>query len=213
MRIVLMVWTTLLTMVGFTLSASAQNTIPELSSALSLFSAQATTAEGVRLNWILDHQSPTIFKFRVYRGYEEVGNFAVLAEISARSGADSMEYSYKDISARPQVSYYYKLAAVGQNSESVFPVVITACLLQTGSGHDTILPAATVLRGDAITLYVRKAGRVKLTSLSSGGKTLVDQEMQPGIYELQVPSGAQVPLTLRLEHSAGQTKEFRWPIE
>jgi hypothetical protein len=213
MRIVVIVLATLLTIAGLALWASPPETVPELSSALSLFSAQATTTDGVRLNWILDHQSPTIVRFRVYRGYDEIGNFAVLAEIAARSGADSMEYSYQDISARPLVSYYYKLAAVGQNSESVFPVVITACLPQAGSARDTVLPAATILRGDAITVYVRRTGHVKLTSVSSDTRTLVDQELQPGIYELQTPAGATRPLKLRLEHSEGLTKEFRWPIE
>jgi len=203
----------LLTMAGTAMAGSAQDVLPELSSALSLFSAQATTADGVRLNWSLDRQSPTIVKFRVYRGYEEIGSFAVLAEIDARSGADSMEYSYKDISARPSVSYFYKLAAVGQNSESVFPVVITASLPLSGSARDTVLPPATILRGDAIALYVRRTGHVKLSSVGSDARVLVDQEMRPGIYELQAPAGAHGPLTLHLEHSEGMTKELHWPIE
>ncbi|MBU0509333.1 hypothetical protein KKH27_10900 [bacterium] len=188
--------------------------VPELSSVLSVFTARATSGNGVRLNWTLDRQSPTILGFRLYRGYEEVGNFAVLAEIGSHSAASDVEYSYQDASARPGVSYFYKLAAVGQRTESVFPVVITATPLTQGHERDRReLAPASIIPGERIALYVREAGRTKLDVLTPPGKALVDDVLQPGIYEFDPPSEPHQPMTLRVSHETGFTEEVIWPLE
>ncbi len=101
--------------------AASSNETLDLSSLLSLFSAHALPTGVVRLNWTLEKQSPTIIQFRIYRGYEDVGNFDLLADVPPHS---SMDYSFVDTTARPGVSYYYKVAASAQQVESVFPVVI-----------------------------------------------------------------------------------------
>jgi hypothetical protein len=187
--------------------------LPELSSVLALFSAHATGTDGVRLNWTLDHQSPTIVKFRIYRGYEELGNFAVLTEINAGPMGDTVEYSFQDKTARPGVSYFYKLAVLGQKNESVFPVVITATPPMVGRSNDPgKLPPATLLTGDKITLYVRRSGHVKLDLLTSPAKALVNDVLHPGVFEFDPPpAGTQAKL--HLEHEEGYQADFNWPIQ
>jgi hypothetical protein len=183
---------------------------PELTSELSIFSAYATAGKGVRLNWTLDHQSPTITKFRIYRGYQEVGNFSVLCEVPAQHEADTVAYSIRDTIARPQVSYYYKLAAVGQRSESVFPVVISAVPLAAGQTPLRQLPDATILPSAKILLYVRTPGRVHLSVQSSPERVLVDETLRPGIYEFDPLSSG--PLSLWLEHESGLKTSVTWPL-
>jgi hypothetical protein len=192
-------------------AAQAGEDLPELASVLSLFSAQAITPEGVRLNWDLDHQSPTILKFRIYRGYEEVGNFAVLTELNVRPERDSVQYVYSDTSALPGVSYFYKLASVGQSRESVFPVVITATPPLPGQKiGDRVLPPVSVLPGsDKIRFYVRRPGRVKLAVVSPA-KDLVNDFMRSGIYEFDPPARAG-SLTLHIEHKEGYKVDILWP--
>lgn len=182
----------------------------ELTSALSVFSAHATSGSGIRLNWTLDYQSPTITKFRLYRGYEEVGAFAVLTEIDAQHTMDTAAYSFKDTTALAGVSYYYKLAAMSQNGESVFPVVITAVLLSPDQNSIKELPAAAVLPDAKILLYVRTPGRIHLGVVSFPPHVLVDETLRPGLYEFDPPSGDS-RLTLRLEHEAGLRTEISWP--
>jgi hypothetical protein len=185
--------------------------LPELSSVLSLFSAHATTSEAVRVNWTLDQQSPTIQAFRIYRGYEEIGNFSVLAEVPTHAAPDAMEYTISDSLVRPGVSYFYKLAAIGLNSESVFPVVITATPPLPGAASDSgELVPVSILPGDKITLYVRRPGRVKLDVVSSPTRALVDDSLRPGIYEFDPPiSGT---LTLHIEHEGGFEANTSWPV-
>ena len=185
----------------------------DLTSALSVFSAHATTGSGIRLNWTLDHQSPTIQKFRLYRGYEEVGAFAVLTETSAQQTMDTAVYSFNDTTAVSGVSYYYKLAAISQNkNESVFPVVITAVLPLPDQNPTVNLPAAAVLPNEKILLYVRKQGRVHLSVNLSPQRVLVDEVLSPGLYEFDPPSD-QLRFTLRLEHETGLRAEISWPVQ
>jgi hypothetical protein len=186
--------------------------LPELSNLLALFSAQANSADGIRINWTLDQQSPLISAFRLYRGYEEVGNFAVLMELPVRRGKQIMEYSFTDTSARGGVSYYYKIAALGQKSESVFPVVITATRPRAGEKPDAreLAPVA-IVRSDKIALYVRHAGHVKL-EIVLPRKTLVDDNLQPGIYEFDTPSGARAGTRLHLEHDQDYRTDVTWPV-
>ena len=183
---------------------------PELTSELSIFSAYATAGKGVRLNWTLERQSPTITKFRIYRGYEEVGTFSILFEIPAQRAADTVAYSVRDTTSRAGVSYYYKLAAVGQQSESVFPVVITAVPLAPGQSPLRELPAAAILPGTKILLYVRTSGRVRLSVESAPERVLVDETLKPGVYEFNPPSAG--PLPLRLEHDSGLITSLPWPV-
>jgi len=198
-----------LPLLGF---AQSSGMIPELTSDLALFSAQAAGSEGIRLNWNLDRQSPTIVKFRIYRGYEELGNFAVLTELNVRWARDSVEYSYRDSTARPGVSYYYKLAAVGQSSESVFPVVITAVIPDKYQSQAKCeLVPASVLPGEKINLYVRRTGRINLSVLSAPARILVNDTLRPGIYEFDPPENA-APLRLRLEHDSGYETNIIWPL-
>jgi len=186
--------------------------VPELCTMLGLFSAQANSAAGVRLNWTLDRQSPTILSFRIYRGYEEVGNFAVLTEVAVRQGKDTMEYAYSDTAARGGVTYYYKIAAVGQKNESVFPVVITATRPMPGEGMAASeLPPVSILRGDKIALYVRNGGHVKL-QLGAPARTLVDDNLKPGIYEFDPPPNARAGVRLHLEHETGFKNDLAWPL-
>jgi hypothetical protein len=187
--------------------------IPELSSVLALFSAHASAEDGVRLNWTLDRQSPTIVSFRIYRGYAELGNFAVLSDLRVQAAADTVDYTFTDSTARRGVTYYYKLAALGQKSESVFPVVITATppvLGQTDAARDTL--PAIILPGDRIALYVRTAGHVKLQMTTSASKSLVDDDLQPGIYEFDSPAGAS-SVRLHLEHGAAYRQDYTWPMK
>ncbi len=190
---------------------AAAGDLPELSSVLSLFSAHATTPDAVRINWTLDQQSPTISSFRIYRGYEEVGNFSVLTDVEAHTAKDVMEYTFSDTLVHPGVSYFYKLAAIGQSSESVFPVVITATppLPGTDSAVSNLVPAA-ILPGEKITLYVRTPGRVKLNVVSNPTRALVDDSLRPGIYEFDPPAPG--TLSLHLEHEGGFTADTSWPV-
>jgi hypothetical protein len=183
----------------------------ELTSALSVFSAHATAGNGIRLNWTLDHQSPIITKFRLYRGYEEVGAFSVLTEITTQHTMDTVAYSFKDTTARAGVSYYYKLAAMSQNGESIFPVVITAVPLSPDQDPMKELPAAAILPDAKILLYVRSPGRVHLSIVSSPPRILVDETLRPGLYEFNPPSGDN-PFSLRLEHEQGLRAEISWPL-
>jgi hypothetical protein len=181
----------------------------DLSSLLSLFSAHALPAAAVRLNWTLEKQSPTILQFRIYRGYEDVGNFEVLAEVPTHAATD---YSFTDTTAQPGVSYYYKVAAAGQRNESVFPVVISATVQigkdQTAQTEDLPL---MILPGKRVSLYVRRAGHVQLSAVTSPPKALVDDSLRPGIYEFDLSSTE--PVTLRLHHENGYTAEVTWPIQ
>jgi hypothetical protein len=200
----------LIILVGQSGTAQPADDLPELVSELSLFSAYATAGEGVRLNWTLEHQSPTITKFRVYRGYEEVGTFSTLLEVPAQSAADTVAYSVRDTTSRPGVSYFYKLAAVGQRSESVFPVVITAVPLPRAQRPPRELPAATILPDPKILLYVRTAGRVRLSVQSSPEHVLVNETLRPGLYEFEPPSSG--PFPLKLEHDSGRIETIQWPL-
>lgn len=185
--------------------------LADISSLLTLFSAHALPSGDVRLNWTLEKQSPTIMKFRIYRGYEDVGNFAVLVEIPSH-GLDGADYSYTDTSAQPGVSYYYKLASVGQRTESVFPVVISATSqLPRQKPADVELLPIMILPGQRVSLYVRRPGHVNLDVLSNPAKSLVNDSLRPGIYEFDLsPEGA--PVTLRLRHESGYTAEVTWPV-
>ncbi|HEY3295976.1 MAG TPA: hypothetical protein VGL38_11095 [bacterium] len=186
--------------------------MPELCSLLALFSAHASSTDGVRLNWTLDKQSPTITMFRIYRGYEELGNFAVVAEVPVHTTKDAMEYSFTDSTVRSGVSYFYKLAALGQKSESVFPVVITATPPMPGEGDSRELVPIAIVKGDKIALYVRDGGHVKL-AIALPAKTLVDDNLKPGIYEFDPPANAKSGLKLHLEHEKGYKTDVTWPTK
>ncbi len=204
----------LVVLIGANLSPAQTNaSFPELSSLLSLFSAHALPAGGVRINWTLEQQSPTIMNFRIYRGYEDLGNFAVLSDVAVHPAADRLDYSFPDTTALPGVSYFYKLAAVGQSSESVFPVVISATP-RMGDGSDKAVDALPVmiLPGNKISLYVLRPGHVKLELLSGDRKSLVDDTLRPGIYEFDPPA-AQPSATLHLEHDSGYEADVSWPVE
>lgn len=200
---------TLIGLAGAPCAALPPEETLELVSELSIFSAYATAGEGVRLNWTLEHQSPIITKFRIYRGYEEVGTFSTLLEVPAQRAADSVAYSVRDTASRSGVSYYYKLAAVGQQSESVFPVVITAVPLARAQSPLRELPAAAILPDPKILLYVRTTGQVRLSVQSSPERLLVDETLRPGLYEFEPPSAG--PFPLRLEHDSGMIESVLWP--
>lgn len=195
------------------LRAQSAVELPELATLLSLFSAHAMpSGGGVRINWTLEQMSPIIVSFRIYRGYEDVGNFAVLSDVPVHISGETLDYSFTDTTALPDVSYYYKIAAVGQRKESVFPVVISA------TPHGEQEPAMNVenlpvmiLPGSKVSLYVRRGGHVKLDLLSSASKPLVDDSLRPGIYEFDPPAGGQ-PVTLRLRHESGYESEVSWPV-
>lgn len=183
-----------------------------LTTYLSLFSAHAVK-DGVKLNWSLDQQSPTLTKFRIYRGYEEVGNFAVLTEVPASSGTDSVDYSITDKDTRALVSYYYKIAGVSQSGESVFPVVISATPTLDQPTPTSDLPPVALLTGEKITLYVRKSGQVKLELRGSNLKALVNDQLRPGIYEFE-PTGLSGSNTkLRVTYESDYFQEVSWPVK
>jgi hypothetical protein len=188
--------------------AEASDETLDFSSLLSLFSAHALPAGGVRLNWTLEKQSPTILQFRIYRGYEDVGNFALLADVPTHTATD---YSFNDTTAQPGVSYYYKVAAAGQRNESVFPVVISATV-QTAKdpAEQTKEVPLLILPGKRVALYVRRGGHVQLSTITNPPKALVDDSLRPGIYEFDL--SATKPVTLRLHHENGYTAEVSWPI-
>jgi hypothetical protein len=185
---------------------------PDLSTVLSLFSAHAG-AEGIRVNWTLDQQSPAIFGFRIYRGYAAAGHFAVLTEMEPRSANGVMSYTHTDTSAIPGVTYYYKLTAIGQAAESVFPVVISAAVTPhpTGSPVDMSAPV-TLLPGERIELYVRKQGRVQLDVIEPVQRALVNDILAPGIYEFDSMQTGESS-RLRLIHEDGYQADINWPIK
>lgn len=191
----------------------AAEAMPELASVLSLFSAYASESDGVRINWTLDKQSPTIRQFRIYRGYDDVGNFSVLADIDAYAAADTVDYSYRDETARAGVSYYYKLSALGQSSESVFPVVITATPPLPGQdpGQRELVPAA-ILPGEKITLYVRQKSRITLTVMTEPPKQLTNDVLRAGIYEFEAPANMTAGTLLKLANEHGYAAEATWPV-
>ncbi|MBI5058544.1 hypothetical protein HZB60_02045 [candidate division KSB1 bacterium] len=184
----------------------------DLSSMLSLFSAHAANG-AVRLNWSLDTQSPALVKFRVYRGYEEVGNFAVLTEISSNSRTDSADYSYNDTEVRESVSYFYKISSLTQSSESIFPVVISATPTRDADSVAKSLPPVALLSGQQITLYVRKPGHVRLELRSDAPRVLVDEELRPGIYEFEPPHAPGARTRLRATHDSDYFTETEWPMK
>lgn len=194
----------------FNLSATAED-MPELATLLALFSANATEDGTIRLNWTLDQQSPAVIKFRIYRGYEELGNFSVLSEIPFHAEQGTADYLLNDTSAIAGVTYYYKLAAQGQIDESIFPVVISAGvpLGEKNAGQDSEAPAI-ILPGENVRLYVRKSGHVKLERTAPEQKVLIDGDLASGVYE--VGAG---PATQSLKVSTGANYEFtvNWPIQ
>jgi hypothetical protein len=197
-------------------SAFAQDTstadVPEFTSLLSLFSAHALPSGGVRLNWTLEKTSPTIVSFRLYRGYEDVGNFAVLCEVPVHSSGQTLDYSFNDTTALPNVSYFYKVSAAGQSKESVFPVVISATPHLKSENSDKLenLPVI-ILPGAKLSLYVRRGGHVKLDILSEASKPLVNDSLRPGIYEFEAPKG-KLPMTLRIRHDSDYETQVAWPV-
>ncbi len=192
---------------GWTVYAQSVN---ELSAYLSLFSAHASSAHAVRVNWSLETQSPAHRFFRIYRGYEEVGNFAVLAEVNATGGDAAADYSFTDTSARTNVSYYYKISAVGQYTESIFPVVISATPTRANQPPTAELPPAAILTGREITLYVRKPGEVKLELVDGESRLLVNEFLRPGIYEFDGNRNRHA--RLKLTHNHDFYVEASWPM-
>jgi hypothetical protein len=184
----------------------------DLSSMLALFSAHAAGGT-VRLNWSLETQSPALVKFRIYRGYEEVGNFAVLAEVAGNGQTEAAEYAYNDTEVREGVSYFYKISSLTQNAESIFPVVISATPTKDADSVGKALPPVALLRGDRIALYVRKPGRVRLELRTDALRVLVDEEMRPGIYEFEPPNGSAARTRLRATYNTDYFTETDWPIK
>ncbi len=195
----------------FNWTAVRAEEMPELATLLALFSANSTEDGNVRLNWTLDQQSPAVVKFRIYRGYEELGNFSVLAEIPFHAENGAADYLYQDTSAIPGVTYYYKLAAQGQINESIFPVVISAGvpLGDRSLGQESTAPAV-VLPGDSLRLYVRKSGHVKLERTSPDKKTLIDNDLAAGVYEINTGKSEQ---SLKVTVAPSYEFSLTWPIK
>ncbi len=193
-------------------SAQPASELPELSSLLALFSAHALPSGGVRINWTLEQSSPLIVSFRIYRGYEDLGNFSVLSEIPVHTSGETLDYSVTDTTAQINVSYYYKVSALGQSKESVFPVVISATPHNTDAAAENVseLPVM-ILPGSKVSLYVRRGGHVKLDLLGESHKSLVDDSLKPGIYEFDAPSSNR-PVTLHLRHESGYETDVSWPL-
>ncbi|MCB9366191.1 MAG: hypothetical protein H6506_03715 [Calditrichaeota bacterium] len=185
--------------------------MPELATLLSLFSANAADDGRIRLNWTLDQQSPTIVKFRIYRGYEEFGNFSVLTEVTFHAELEHADYLYQDTSAIPGVTYYYKLAAQGQLNESIFPVVISAAVpLGVQLGEQVEQDPVLILPGAKLRLYMRKAGHLVVTRTMPEMKTLLDGDLAAGVYEIDSSASKQT-LTIKLD---GQfEKSVAWPLQ
>lgn len=191
--------------------AQTDTTPPDLSTVLSLFSAHAGSS-GIRVNWSLDKQSPAIYGFRLYRGYASAGHFAVLTELEPHASNGSLAYVYTDTSAIPGVTYYYKLASIGQSAESVFPVVISAAVSDPRLTSETEQDIPLfLLPGDKIQLYVRKKGRVQLDQVEPEPHALVNDTLAPGIYEFTSPAGS-APSELHLKHEDGYEADIRWPL-
>jgi len=182
--------------------------MPELATLLSLFSANATEDGNIRLNWSLDQQSPAVVNFRIYRGYEELGGFSVLAEVPLHG--NSPEYLFQDASAIPGVTYYYKLAAQGQLNESVFPVVISAALPVGGvlGGQQKDAPVM-ILPGESLRLYVRESGHVKIERTSPDPKVLLDDTLAAGVFEIS-SKGKQ---TLKVVAGPSFEQTVDWPLK
>jgi hypothetical protein len=199
----------LLLAIGTTVQAQAED-MPELATLLSLFSANAMEGGTIRLNWTLDQQSPAVIKFRVYRGYEELGKFPVLCEIRFHAENGAAEYLYNDTSAIPGVTYYYKLAAQGQLHESVFPVVISAGIpLGDDNGGQAPDAPALVLPGDSLRLYVRKSGHYKLERTSPDNVMLLDSDLSAGVYEIKTATSEQ---SLKLTADPAYERTVSWPL-
>jgi hypothetical protein len=203
----------LLSSTSLTSLAQTDSQPPELATLLSAFSAQALPNGNVRLNWSLEKQSPLITKFRIYRGYEDVGQFAVVGEVPSHDATLTQDYSFNDTTARPGVTYYYKLASLGQRTESVFPVVISA-MSRTVEQSSTIEEAPLlVLPGPRLALYVRYPGKVTMDVMSDPVRSLVSDTLRPGIYEFDVKASSNSPIKLRLEHENGYKAEVTWPAK
>lgn len=185
--------------------------MPELATLLALFSANSTEDGNVRLNWTLDQQSPAVVKFRVYRGYEELGNFSILAEIPFHAENGTADYLYQDTSAIPGVTYYYKLAAQGQINESIFPVVISAGipLGESGAGQASTAPAV-VLPGDVMRVYVRAGGQVRIERTAPDAKLLIDSELPAGVFEINSGKAEQ---TIKISVPPSYEYTLTWPIK
>jgi hypothetical protein len=191
--------------------AQSEESLSDLSTVLSLFSAHAGTT-GIRVNWSLDKQSPALVGFRIYRGYASAGHFAVLTELVSHASNGTLTYAYTDTSAIAGVTYFYKLASIGQASESVFPVVISAAVTnaEVESIADSNTPLA-LLPGEKIELYVRKQGRVQLDQIEPEPRALVNDVLAPGVYEFASPSNGAKSL-LRLKHEDGYEADIHWPL-
>lgn len=206
MRVAKIIFALLLT---FNFSARAED-MPELATLLALYSANATEDGNIRLNWTLDQQSPAVIKFRIYRGYEELGGFSVLSEIPFHAENGAAEYLFSDTSAIPGVTYFYKLAALGQINESIFPVVISAgvSLGDKHAGQANDAPAI-ILPGENVRLYVRKSGKVKLERTLPKAKTLIDGDLTAGVYEID---SGQLAQTFKLWVAPSYEFNLTWPI-
>lgn len=191
-------------------SARAQD-MPELATLLSLFSANAAENGNIRLNWTLDQQSPAIVKFRIYRGYEELGGFSILTEVPFHAENGQADYLYQDTSAIPGVTYYYKLAAQGQIQESIFPVVISAAVpVGQKLGDQSAESPAVVLPGEKLRVYLRQAGHLRVERSTPDKKLLVDSELAAGIYEFDSTNTVQ---TITLNVDGAFEKTVSWPLQ
>ncbi|NUO18488.1 hypothetical protein HUU59_03485 [bacterium] len=197
-------------LVILSLNTAHAEDLPELATLLSLFSANSTEDGHIRLNWSLDQQSPAVVKFRVYRGYEEIGNFSVLAEIAFHPETGAADYLYQDTSAIPGVTYYYKLAAQGQLNESIFPVVISAAvpLGEKNSGQPDSAPAV-ILPGQPMRLYMRSGGRVKIERTSPDSRVLIDSQLPAGVFEI---NSGEIDQTIKIEVPPDYKHSLNWPI-
>ena len=137
----------------------------------------------------------------------------MLADVAPHDGQQNTNYAFTDTLAIPGVTYYYKLGAVGQASESVFPVVISAALKPDNANLGDDKDPVTLLPGEKLELYVRARGQVQLDLLNSGeSQPLVNDELAPGIYEIEPPADV-IPLKLRLTHDSGFTRDLSWPLQ
>lgn len=194
------------------LSTSARSEeMPELATLLALFSANASDHGNIRLNWTLDQQSPTVVKFRIYRGYEELGNFSVLTEVPFHAESGQADYLFQDTSAIPGVTYYYKLASQGQLNESIFPVVISAAVPVGGTlGGQNAESPALVLPGDKLRVYLKQAGHLRVERSAPDKQVLVDTLLTAGIYEFEATDAAQT-ISVKVDDSFEKT--VTWPLK
>lgn len=202
---------TMLALILLVCSSARAQDMPELATLLSLFSANATENGKIRLNWTLDQQSPAIVKFRIYRGYEELGGFSVLTEAPFHHENGQADYLYQDTSAIPGVTYYYKLAAQGQIQESIFPVVISAAVpVGLKIGDQNAESPAIVLPGEKLRVYLRQAAHLRVERSTPDKKLLVDSELAAGIYEFDSTNTAQ---TIKLNVDGAFEKTVTWPLQ